>query len=183
MQRRFYEYFGVAVENTPWIYELAGELAGQGFETRIFSWGGGVSLVSIRRAARELAAIIDGSGSREIVLFGKSLGGAVATEAARFAADRSRIRRIVTVATPYFLRDLQLEPIPVTAVQSPADSYAWLGARVLFAGFGTLQPRGARVLELPDLRHSDFNRNQIVQRAGEKLRLFQLYCDLVAGRR
>src|ERR1700733_3431859 len=168
---KFYSHFGVQVEGEGWFPALEAVLAQLPAETIVFHWSGGISPFAIRKAARELRRVLHQRADREILLFTKSLGGAIGRIVAR---DTSLpIRRIVYVATPHSKFERSLPGgVQAINVYSPADTYQQLGNRVLFFGFGTSEVRGIANMSLPGLGHSDFNHNIEVEYLGEKILLF-----------
>lgn len=174
---KFYTHFGVQVEGTAWLPALEASFAAIPADTLVFSWSGGISPFSIRRAAKELERILLQYQDREIYLFTKSLGGAVATLAAQNA--RLPIKQIVYVATPHFRFAKRVPPsVRVINIFSKADTYQQLANRVLYIGLGRTSLPQAQNIEIPELRHSDFNHNVEIQQSNKRLRLFDFYQGL-----
>jgi pimeloyl-ACP methyl ester carboxylesterase len=177
---KFYSHFGVEVVGDEWPPDLQASFAELPAETFGFHWSGGISPFAIRKAARELKRFLHRYEDRDILLFTKSLGGAVG----RIVAHDTNlpIRRIVYVARPHcrFERSLP-DGVQAVNVYSPADTYQQLGNRVLFVGLGTSQVPGIRNISLPGLRHSDFDHNIEIEYRGEKTPLFDLYKKLLDG--
>src|SRR3989344_1875784 len=154
----FSSYFGVQVEGDAWFEPLRTALAKTPADTIIFNWSGGISPFAIRKAARELQRILLEHTDKEIILFTKSLGGAVAEKAAQ--DTRLPIKRLVYIVTPHFKFTGALPPsVKVTNIFSPADNYLRFANRVLYFGFGRIELPNVQNISIPNLRHSDFNHN------------------------
>jgi pimeloyl-ACP methyl ester carboxylesterase len=175
---KFYAHFGVQVEGYEWLPPLQENFATIPADVIIFNWSGGISPFAIRRAAKELERILLRHSDREIFLFTKSLGGAVASKAAQNA--HLHIKRFIYVAAPHFRFSKQVpSSIQVVNVFSTADTYQRLANRALYLGLGRTHLPQAQNIELPNLRHSDFNHNLEIEYGGKKQRLFDLYRELL----
>lgn len=176
---KFYTYFGVQVEGTAWLPALEANLATIPADTLVFSWSGGISTFAIRRAAKELEQILLQYQEREIFLFTKSLGGAVATLTAQ--NTRVPIKLIVYVAAPHFRFAKQVPTsVRVINIFSKADTYQRLANWALYLGLGRTFLPEAKNIEIPGLRHSDFNHNVEIKQGNARLRLFDFYRGLFA---
>jgi|SRR3989344_5489899 len=179
LSERFFTHYGVQVENYDWIEPLRAALTKLPVETMVFEWSGGISPFAIRRAARDLRKSLLAHRDREIVLFGKSLGGAIA----QLVAQDSNIpvKKIICVATPHSIFKRNLPPsIELVNIYSPADDYLRFANRILYWGLGRMPVSGARNIVLSGLRHSDFNHNVQTEYNGHKVMVFDVYKELLA---
>jgi len=113
------------------------------------------------------------------VLFGQSLGGAIAERAAR---DISLpISKVVAVVTPHsrFMKKLPSN-VECINLYSPSDNYLRFASNLLYAGAGATSVPWARNISLPGLHHSDFTYNREIEVNDTQRRLFDFYKELVA---
>ena len=156
---KFYFHFGIQIEEDAWLEPLRAVFAEMPADTLIFDWSGGVSPFAVRKAAKKLNRLLLEYKDREIFLFTKSLGGSVAEKAAR--NTRLCVRRLVYVASPHSrFRKALPSSVEVVNIFSDADNYLLFANRLLYFGFGTMQIKNALNIEIPETRHSDFNRKR-----------------------
>lgn len=176
---KFYSHFGIEVEEGAWIEPLRVAFAEIPADTLVFDWSGGISPFAVRKAAKELNRTLLEYKDREILLFTKSLGGAVAERAAR--DTRLCVKRLIYVVSPHSRFRKALPPsVEVINIFSEADNYLRFANRLLYLGFGTVPIADALNIEIPGNRHSDFNHNKEVRYRGSNFLLFELYQKLLS---
>ncbi|MES2134962.1 MAG: alpha/beta hydrolase [Patescibacteria group bacterium] len=177
---KFYSHFGVEVEEDAWLPALETSFRAIPAETLVFHWSGGISPFAIHTAAQELERVLLHYTDREIFLFTKSLGGAVAAKVAQ--NTHLPIKLLVYVATPHFRFERKVPPsVRVINVFSDADSYQRLANVMLYAGLGRTRVPHAQNINIPGLQHSDFNHNLEIRVDAKTQRLFDFYRDLLAS--
>jgi len=177
---KFYRYFGVDTENSDaWIEELKTLLSAEepSAEVIYFSWSGGVTRTfSLNKAGQELFALLSEKGSEEVILLCKSLGGVVGEIAARKYGKKLKL---IEVATPHAPCKRAMPLVELITIYSPQDKYFKLANKVLYCGLGKNVMAHARNVALPNVDHSDFNKNIEVDYDHSQIRLFELYKKLI----
>ncbi len=174
----FSSYFGVQVEGDTWFEPLRAALAEIPADVIVFNWSGGISPFAIRKAAKELRRVLLEYTDKEIILFTKSLGGAVAEKAA--LDTQLPIKRLIYIVTPHSRFTKTLPPsVEIVNIFSEADNYLRFANRVLYLGLGRIELPDARNISIPNLRHSDFNHNIEIEYDGKKLLMFNFYRELI----
>ncbi len=169
---RFYAHFGV--DSGPGMEAgFPQHLADSSdFDVWVFHWSGGITRgISIEPAGRALADALVGQ-DRPVVVVGKSLGGQVAEIA---ACRTNQVQGILQIATPH--RGAR-SPVPdrarVVNIFSEADNYVPFARTVLYAGRGKNELKNAENIEIPGLRHGQFN-SEVVPVGTEDVRPFERY--------
>src|SRR3989338_839809 len=179
--KRFFEQYGVQDvqgEDDMWYEPIRAAFIATGADVMIFEWSGGISPFDVRKAARELRGQLHKHAEKEIILFGKSLGGTVTEIVAR--DPQLSITRVVSVATPHFMYKHPLpSSIETINICSPAENYLKFANRFLYFGLGRMSVSNARNISIPNLRHSDFDHNVKVEYGGKTMPLFNFYRELL----
>lgn len=149
----------------------------------LFKWSGGITrYLSINPAGRELAQVLNKKPHKKIILFCKSLGGAVCEIAISKLKDKKRIKKIIYIATPH---PEKMPPIPrgieVHNVFSEEDYFLWLANKIYYLGTGTQTISGVNNIILKDIKHSYFNKNIEITYQNKKIQLYELYKKLILG--
>lgn len=174
---RFYAHFGIDVEEDRWIEPLRKSLEQIPAETLLFDWSGGISLLAVRKAARELTKLLELHRDQDLVLFGKSLGGTIALSVARNTT--LPIRLVACIAAPHSRFVRAPAGVNVVNIYSDADNYLRLAHHVLYLGFGSCELRGAQNIDIPKVRHSGFNHDIPIELFGRNMSMFAFYRELL----
>lgn len=178
---RFYRHYGVSIEsNDRWLEELSNSFKNSNTDTFIFTWSGGVSPFAVQRAVSSLKIVLTKKKSqyKSITLFAKSLGGSIAERVSRDTG--LPVGKIIYIASPHFVfrKDLP-KTIKAVNIYSEADSYQRLGNRFLYLGLGKVKISDGVNIDIPGLRHSDFNENKMVEWKNSQTLLFNMYNEIV----
>jgi|GEM_PF-3574178 len=179
---KFYRAYGVETGNGDWAEELRNSLSDSPLNICIFSWSGGITQTfSINPAAEKLAQMLEERNiSSPLIFFGKSLGGLVAEKAITRLNNEKSIEKLIYVATPHASANRQLpEGLAIINIFSPADRYLNLANKVLFWGQGVTELEPGENIEIPNLKHNDFNLNVPIIYEGEKVLLFEFYRKII----
>lgn len=179
----FYNFFGVEISGNEWADKLRLYLIEEpGLNAVVFDWPGGISrFFSIKPAAKKLKEFIEQQQNAydSIVLFGKSLGGAVGEEATRLYPI-NKITKLIFIATPH--RHKKINPsrrIKIINIFSGADRYQALANIFLNFGLGTKKIENGLNIEIPKLTHSQLNHNLTFEDNGQKINLYEFYRKII----
>jgi len=180
----FYKYFGIKTgkQGQEWIEKFKQYLEQEtNNEIIVFDWPGGVSRISVYKAARELTKLINQKKNyKEIKFFCTSLGGNVADLAINKTKNTENITKIIYVATPHQPSTVKLpKHIKLTNIYSKADTYIDFANKILYLGFGKKYIEGANNIVLDNLKHSDYTIDTKIEYNNQKIKTFELYKQLL----
>lgn len=181
--RQFYNYFGISTEKQShaWMEPLKKYLENEtSSKIIIFDWPGGISRISVYRAARKLARLIDQKKDySEIKFFCKSLGGNVVDLAINKTKNTNNITKVIYVATPHQPSTVALPAnLKLINIYSKADNYIDFANRILYLGLGKKHLKGAQNIVFENLKHSDYTKDTEIEYNNQKINFFKLYKQL-----
>jgi hypothetical protein len=172
-------YFGINPEVDHFLNKLTKYLRqNTNCDIEQFEWSGGISeIFSIIPAAKKLAKILNENKDRpEIVIFGKSLGGRIGELAIKYSGNQKNVSKLIFVATPHRLQNINFpKTIKIINIYSDADNYLRFANKVLYLNFKQSKRSNAQNINIPCVRHSEFNKDKPVVLNGRKTTVFDIY--------
>ncbi len=178
----YFRFFGVDPNQTDWPGNLIKYLVSKETKIKLFNWSGGISESwSIKPAADHLIRYLrqNAPDYDEVVIFSKSLGGRI-VDLALQKTRPDNLSRLIYVATLHKdLTKVRYKDVRIFNIYSKEDNYINFANWMLYLGLGSVNLKQAENIIIPKFRHSDFNKNLLINYHGSQVYLFDLYKSLI----